>query len=145
MWCGGKKVGISSAAFSLICRRIQPHTILSPQETNPTTITASGLWASWKRGFALRLNATNAEDDHVSTLESILEHRLNISAAYFQFNATQQQHVADMLNVVSAYATGSEDAVKARGGQAATLLLEHLAQQPIPIIEQHEHVSVDRE
>jgi hypothetical protein len=66
-------------------------------------------------------------------------------AAYFQFNATQQQQFADMLNVVSAYATGGEDAIKARGGQAATLLLEQLTQQPMPIIEQHEHVSVDRE
>lgn len=64
-------------------------------------------------------------------------------AAYFQFNETQQQQFADMLNVVSAYATGGEDALKARGGQAATLLLEHLKQQPMPIIELAS-VSVDR-
>jgi hypothetical protein len=66
-------------------------------------------------------------------------------ATYFKFDETQEQQYADILNCVSAYAAGGEDAVKAKGGQAATLLLEHLKQQPMEIIEQHAPVSVDRE
>ena len=48
---------------------------------------------------------------------------------------TQQQQFAEMLELVSAYAAGGEEAVKATGGQTATLLLEHLKQQPMPILE----------
>jgi hypothetical protein len=35
-----------------------------------------------------------------------------------------------MLEIVSTYAAGGEEAVKATSGQAATLLLEHLQQDP---------------
>lgn len=51
-----------------------------------------------------------------------------------------------MLEAISAYATGGEEAVKATGGQAATLLLEDLKQQPMPPIldEEREHVRVER-
>jgi hypothetical protein len=57
-------------------------------------------------------------------------------AAYFKFDPkTQQQQFAEMLEMVSAYAAGGEEAVKATGGQAATLLLEHLKQQPMPILD----------
>jgi hypothetical protein len=68
-------------------------------------------------------------------------------AAYFKFDPkTQQQQFAEMLEMVSAYATGGEEAVKATGGQTATLLLEHLKQQPMPILdEERERVRVDRE
>ena len=58
-------------------------------------------------------------------------------AAYFKFDPkTQQQQFAEMLELVSAYAAGGEEAVKATGGQTATLLLEHLKQQPMPILEE---------
>jgi hypothetical protein len=57
-------------------------------------------------------------------------------AAYFKFDPkTQQQQLAAMLEMVSAYAAGGEEAVKATGGQTATRLLEHLKQQPMPILE----------
>jgi hypothetical protein len=50
-----------------------------------------------------------------------------------------------MLEMVSAYAAGGEQAVKAIGGQAANLLLEHLKQQPMPIIdEERDRIRVDR-
>ena len=46
---------------------------------------------------------------------------------------------------VSAYAAGGEEAVKKIGGQTATLLLEHLIQQPMPILDkERERVRVGR-
>jgi hypothetical protein len=67
-------------------------------------------------------------------------------AAYFKFDPKkQQQQFAEMLEMVSAYAAGGEQAVKATGGQAATLLLEHLKQQSMPILdEKRERVGVGR-
>jgi len=67
-------------------------------------------------------------------------------AAYFKFDPkAQQQQFAEMLEMVSAYAAGGEEAVKATGGQAATLLLKHLKQQPMPILdEERERVQVGR-
>jgi hypothetical protein len=59
------------------------------------------------------------------------------AAAYFKFDPkTQQQQFAEMLKAVSAYSVGGEEAVKATGGQAANLLLEHLKQQPMPILDE---------
>ncbi len=56
--------------------------------------------------------------------------------AYFQFDPrTQERQLAEMLETVSAFAAGGEEAVKMKGGKAATLLLEHLKQEPMPIIE----------
>jgi hypothetical protein len=55
-------------------------------------------------------------------------------AAYFKFDPkTQQQQFAEMLKAVSAYSAGGEEAVKAIG---ATLLLEHLKMQPMPILDE---------
>ena len=48
-----------------------------------------------------------------------------------------------MWEAVSAYAAGGEEAVKMTGGQAATLLLQHLKQEPMPIIEERARVRVD--
>jgi hypothetical protein len=65
-------------------------------------------------------------------------------ATYFRFDPKrQQQAIAEMLKAVSTYAAGGEEAVKVSGGQAATLLLQYLKQQPMPILEeQREHVRV---
>jgi hypothetical protein len=67
-------------------------------------------------------------------------------AAYFRFDpTTQQQQFAEMLELVSAYTVGGEAAVKATGGRAATLLIEHLKQQPMPILnEERERVRLGR-
>ena len=43
---------------------------------------------------------------------------------------------------MSVYAAGGEGAVKMTGGQAATLLLQHLKQEPVPIIEERARVRV---
>ena len=65
-------------------------------------------------------------------------------AAHFRFDPrTQQQQFAKMLEVVSAYAAGGEQAVKTTGGQAAPLLLQHLKQEPMPITEERARVRVD--
>lgn len=66
--------------------------------------------------------------------------------AYFRFDPkTQERQFSEMWRVMSAYATGGEEAVKATGGQAATLLLEHLKQEPMSIIEAREQVRVNRD
>jgi hypothetical protein len=50
-----------------------------------------------------------------------------------------------MLETISAYAAAGEEAVKAIGGPVAILLLEHLKQQPMPILnEERKQVRVDR-
>jgi len=46
-----------------------------------------------------------------------------------------------MWEAVSAFAAGGEEAVKMTGGQAATLLLQHLKQEPMPIIEERDRVG----
>ena len=54
---------------------------------------------------------------------------------YFRFDPrTQDQQVTEMFEAVSAYTAGGEEAVRATGGQAATLLLEHLKQTPLPAL-----------
>jgi hypothetical protein len=58
-------------------------------------------------------------------------------AVHFQFDPrTQEQQFADMWAAVSAYTSGGEAAVQASGGQAATLLLQHLKQVPMPSVEE---------
>ncbi len=49
-----------------------------------------------------------------------------------------------MLAAVSAFAARGEEAVKAKGGEAATVLLEHLKQVPMPIIGEDERVMASR-
>ena len=56
---------------------------------------------------------------------------------------TQERQFSEMWQAVSAYASGGEEAVKMTGGQAATLLLQHLKQEPMPIIEERARVRVD--
>ena len=65
-------------------------------------------------------------------------------AAYFPFDPrTQERQFLEMWQAVSAFAAGGEEAVKITGGQAATLLLEHLKQEPMPIIEERDRVRVN--
>jgi hypothetical protein len=60
-----------------------------------------------------------------------------VGGAYFRFDPrTQERQFAEMWETVSAYAAGGEEAAKAKGGQAATLLLQQLKQQPMPIVEE---------
>ena len=62
-------------------------------------------------------------------------------AAYFPFDLrTQERQFLEMWQAVSAFAAGGEQAVKTTGGQAATLLLEHLKQEPMPIVAERDRV-----
>ena len=63
--------------------------------------------------------------------------------AYFRFDPrTQEQQFSEICEAISAYATGGEEAVKATGRQAATLVLEHLKQMPMPIVDAEERERV---
>jgi hypothetical protein len=56
-------------------------------------------------------------------------------AAYFKVGPKTQQ-LEELLQAISVYAGAGEEAVKATGGQAATLLIEHFKQQPMPIFDE---------
>jgi hypothetical protein len=65
-------------------------------------------------------------------------------AAHFRFDPrTQERQFSEMWKAVSIYAAGGEEAVKMTGGQAATLLLQHLKQEPMPIIKERDRVPLD--
>ena len=56
--------------------------------------------------------------------------------AYFRFDPrTQEQQFAEMFKAVSAFTAGGEEAVRAKSGPAAALLLEHLQQMPMSPVE----------
>jgi hypothetical protein len=67
---------------------------------------------------------------------------------YFRFDPrTQERQFAEMFEVVAAYTAGGEEAVRVKGGQAATLLLKHFRQTPMSVIETRERAPaavVDR-
>jgi len=75
-----------------------------------------------------------------------LEYLAGISGGmYFHFDPrTQEQQFSELWAVVSAYAAGGEKAVKMTGGQAAPLLLQHIKQQPMSIIEKRDRVILSR-
>jgi hypothetical protein len=63
---------------------------------------------------------------------------------YFRFDPrTQERQFSEMWEAMSIYAAGGEEAVKTTGGQAATLLLQHLKHVSMPIIEERARVPVD--
>jgi hypothetical protein len=101
--------------------------------------------ANQLRRAGTRLFLIQQGDDPVTA--SKLEYLAKVSgSAYFRFDPkTQERQFSEMLRVMSAYATGGEETVEATGGQAATLLLEHLKQTPMPTIEVREHVRVSRD
>jgi hypothetical protein len=96
------------------------------------------------RRAGTRLFLIQQGDDPVTARK--LQYLQRVSgAAYFKFDPkTEQQQFAEMLQMVSAYATGGEEAVKTTPGQAKTLLLEHFKQEPMPVIEAREHSLISR-
>jgi hypothetical protein len=105
-------------------------------------ISALQLRRAGTRVFLIQLG-----DDPVTTRK--LEYLARVSGGtYFRFDPqTQERQFAEMFEAVSAYTAGGEKAVRAKGGQAATLLLEHLKREPMPILEREEepeHVRVRR-
>jgi hypothetical protein len=101
-------------------------------------ISANRLRRAGTRVFLMQLG------DDLTTTRG-LQYLARVSgSAYFQFDPrTQERQFSEMLTTMSAYAAGGEEAVKMAGGQAATLLLRHLRQEPMPIIEERARVRVD--
>jgi hypothetical protein len=104
----------------------------------------AALSANQLRRAGTRLFLVQQGDDPVTARK--LQYLAKVSGgAYFRFDPrTQERQFAEMLSVISSYATGGEAAVKATGGQAGTLLLEQLKQEPMPVIEAREYVRVNR-
>jgi hypothetical protein len=96
-------------------------------------IAANQLRRAGTRVFLLQLG-----DDPGTTRK--LQHLARVSGGTdFRFDLkTEERKFAEMFEAVSAYTTGGEEAVRAKGGQAATLLLEHLNQTSMSIIETRE-------
>jgi uncharacterized protein YlaI len=106
----------------------------------------AALAANQLRRQGTRVFLIQQSDDPVTARK--LQYLQRVAGAVdFKFDPkTQQQQFAEMLEMVSAYSAGGEEAVKATGGQAATLLLEHLKQQPMPILhEERERIRVGRD
>jgi hypothetical protein len=73
-----------------------------------------------------------------------LQHLARISgAAYLPFGPKQEREFAAMWEALATFTAGGEEAVQKMGGQAATLLLQHLKQEPMSIIEKRDRVRVD--
>jgi hypothetical protein len=109
-----------------------------PDSLDEAAISANRLRRAGTRVFLMQLG-----DDPVTARR--LQYLARVSGgAYFRFDPrTQERQFSEMWKAVSVYASGGEDAVKMAGGQAATLLLQHLKQEPIPIIEERARVRVD--
>jgi hypothetical protein len=109
------------------------------------SLVEAALAANQLRREGTRVILIQQGDDPVTACK--LQYLQRVSgAAYFKFDPkTQQQQFAAMLEMMSTYAAFGEEAVKATGGQAATLVLEHLKQQPMPLLdEERERIRVGR-
>jgi hypothetical protein len=100
-------------------------------------ISANQLRRAGTRVFLLQLGE-NPDTTHR------LQYLARVSGGtYFRFDPrTQDQQFSEMFEAVSAYTAGGEEAVRAKGGQAATLLLEHLKREPMPILEREKEPAL---
>jgi hypothetical protein len=111
-----------------------------PDGLDEAAISANQLCRAGTRVFLIQLG-----DD--PTTSRRLQYLARVSGgAYFRFDPRAQgRQFADMWGAMSAYATGGEEAVKATGGQAATMLLEHLKQTPMSVIQERERVKMEEQ
>jgi hypothetical protein len=109
-----------------------------PDGLDEAAISANRLRRAGTRVFLIQLG-----DDLVTARR--LQYLARVSGgAYFRFDPrTQERQFSEMWKAMSIYAAGDEEAVKMTGGQAATLLLQHLKQESMPIIEERARVRVD--
>jgi hypothetical protein len=112
---------------------------------DPDGIDEAAISANRLRRAGTRLFLIQQGDDPVTARR--LQYLAKVSGGtYFRFDPrTQERQFSELCEAISAYAKGGEEAVKAKGGQAATLLLEHLMQQPMSIVEERERARVDRD
>jgi hypothetical protein len=109
-----------------------------PDGLDEAAISANRLRRAGTRVFLMQLG-----DDLITARR--LQYLARISGGvYFRFDPrTQEQQFSEMWKAMSVYAAGGEEAVKMMGGQAATLLVQHLKQEPMSIIEKRDRVRVD--
>jgi hypothetical protein len=109
-----------------------------PNGLDEAAISANRLRRAGTRVFLIQLG-----DDPVTARRLQYLARLS-DGAYFRFDPrTQERQFSEMWAAMSIYAAGGEEAVKTTGGQAATVLLQHLKQVSMPIIEERALVPVD--
>ena len=110
------------------------------ESLDEAAIAANQLRRAGTRVFLIQLG-----DDDATTRK--LQYLARVSSGvYFRFDPrTQKQQFSELWTAVSAYAAGGEEAVQKTGGQAATLLLEQLKQEPMSVIEARERVRVNRD
>jgi hypothetical protein len=107
-------------------------------DLNEAAISAIQLRRAGTQVFLLQLG------DALDTARK-LQHLARLSgAAYLSFGPKQERQFAEMWEAVSVYTAGGEEAVKAKGGQAATLLLQQFKQEPLsmPIVEERARARV---
>ena len=109
-----------------------------PDGLDEAAISANRLRRAGTRVFLIQLG-----DDLITARK--LQYLARVSGGvYFRFDPrTQERQFSEMWKAMSVYAAGGEEAVKMTGGQAATLLLQHLKQGPMSIIEKRDRVRVD--
>jgi len=112
---------------------------------DPDGLDEAAISANRLRRAGTRLFLIQQGDDPITARG--LQYLAKVSGgAYFRFDPrTQEQQFSEMWEAISAYAAGGEEAVKATGGHAATRVLEHLKQKPMPIIEERERVRAQRD
>ena len=112
---------------------------------DPDGLDEAAISANRLRRAGTRLFLIQQGDDPITARG--LQYLAKVSGgAYFRFDPrTQEQQFSEMWEAISAYAAGGEEAVKATGGHAATRVLEHLKQKPMPIIEERERVRARRD
>ena len=112
---------------------------------DPDGLDEAAISANRLRRAGTRLFLLQQGEDPVTARR--LQYLAKVSGgAYFRFDPrTQERQFSEMCEAISAHAKGGEEAVKTTGGQAATLLLEHLKQQAMPTLdEEREPVRVGR-
>jgi len=103
---------------------------------DPDGLDEAAIFANRLRRAGTRVFLMQLSDDLITARR--LEYLARASGGtYFRFDPRiQERQFSEMWEAVSAYASGGEEAVKTTGGQAATLLLQHLRQEPMPIVEE---------
>ena len=109
-----------------------------PDGLDEAAISANRLRRAGTRLFLMQLG-----DDLITARK--LQYLARVSSgAYFRFDPrTQERQFSEIWEAVSVYAAGGEEAVTMMGGQAPTRLLQHLKQEPMPIVKDRARVRVN--
>jgi hypothetical protein len=104
-------------------------------------LTEAAISANQLRRMGTRVFLIQLGDDPATTRR--LQYLTKVSGGVcFRFDPrTQKRQFAEMWEALSAYTTGGEEAVKAKGGQTATLLIEYFKQSPMAIVETRERAG----